>query len=348
MTAFGPTAINYFENRADGGFAWTVAYDLSLLNNESLTTLRVDLVGDDPGATADVWRDGANAIWNNKAFFSDGTRLYEIKFDLQFVDSGAHHTVNVRAGTGGTNMNNWYLTNPSGWPDHMHDEIAAHETGHMFGNFDEYAGGATYGGFTTTGTLMSDLTLAGFERYFWTQEHYTEVFGGMTLSTVRGRTGTAAADVMTGSAGMDGFYALAGNDTISAGNGNDLLDGGAGTDRMTGGSGADIFDLDFVSETGNSSATRDIVTDFARLVDDFDLSGMDASAVLAGNNAFAWRSTLAFTAGAAGQLRYQKVDAAGTANDKTIVYGDTDNDTLSEFQIELTGLVTLRGVDFIA
>ena len=196
MAAFGTTAINYFENRADGGFAWNVAYDLSFLNSESLTTIRVDLVGADPGATDDIWRAGANAIWNNKAFFSDGTRLYEIKFNLQFVDSGAHHTVNVHAGTGGTNMANWYLTNPSGWPDHMHDEIAAHEVGHMFGNFDEYVGGGTFGGFTATGTLMSDLTLAGFERYFWTQEFYTELFGSMSLSAVGARTGTAAADVM--------------------------------------------------------------------------------------------------------------------------------------------------------
>jgi Ca2+-binding RTX toxin-like protein len=348
MAAFGTTAISYLEDRADGNFAWNVAYDLSFLNNESLTTIRVDLVGADPGATADVWRTGANAIWNNKAFFSDGTRLYEVKFNLQFVDSGAHHTVNVHAGTGGTNMTNWYLTNPSGWPNDMHDEIAAHEVGHMFGNFDEYAGGATYAGFVRSGTLMSDLTRAGFEDYFWTQEFYTELFGSTSLSTVRARTGTSAANGMVGGAGMDGFYGLGGNDTISGWGGNDLLDGGAGKDRMTGGGGADIFDLDFASETGNSSLTRDVITDFAHLVDDFDLSGMDASAVLAGNNAFGWRGTSAFTASAQGQLRYQTFNAAGTANDRTIVYGDTDSDTAGEFQIELVGLVTLSGADFIA
>ena len=117
---------------------------------------------------------------------------------------------------------------------------------------------------------------------------------------------------------------------------------------MTGGSGADIFDLDFAGETGNTNLTRDIVTDFAHLVDDFDLSGMDASAVLAGNNAFGWRGTAAFTAGGQGQLRYQILNPAGTANDKTVVYGDTDNDTASEFQIELSGIVRLSGIDFIA
>ena len=80
----------------------------------------MDLVGDDPGATADVWKNGVNSIWNNKAFFSDGNRLYEIKLAFQFVDSGAHHTVNVHSGTGGTNMTNWYLTNPGGWPNDKH------------------------------------------------------------------------------------------------------------------------------------------------------------------------------------------------------------------------------------
>ena len=49
MASFGTRAISYHENRADNGFAWDVRYDLSFLNSESMTTLRIDLVGDDPG-----------------------------------------------------------------------------------------------------------------------------------------------------------------------------------------------------------------------------------------------------------------------------------------------------------
>jgi Ca2+-binding RTX toxin-like protein len=346
MAAFGTTAISYHENRADGGFAWDVRYDLSFLNNESLTTIKVDLVGDDPGSTAGVWRDGVNTIWNNKAFFSDGNRLYEIKLDFQFVDSGAHQTVNVHAGTGHTNMTNWYLSNPGGWPDHMHDEIAAHEVGHMFGNFDEYAGGATYGGFTTTGALMADLTLSDFERYFWTQEYYTEVLAGTSLGTVRANTGSSGRDTMSGGEGMDGFHGLGGNDRIRAGGGNDFVDGGYGKDRMTGGDGADIFDFNLSAQTGNTNRSRDIITDFAHLIDDFDLAGMDASTVQAGNNAFLWRGTGAFTS-ADGELRFQKINNAGTADDRTILYGDTDGDAASEFQIELAGLVNLSAADVL-
>ena len=295
-----------------------------------------------------MWRNGVNAIWNDKVFFSDGNRLYEIKVNFQFVDSGAHHTVNVHAGTGATNMTNWYLTNPSGWPNDMHDEIAAHEVGHMFGNFDEYAGGATFGGFTTTGTLMSDLTLASFENYFWTQEHYTEQLGSMTLSTVRGITGTSLAETLTGGAGMDGFYAMGGNDTVSAGGGNDFIDAGSGKDRMTGGSGADVFDLDVAGSTGNGSQTRDVITDFVHLVDDFDFAGMDASTARGGNNAFVWRGAGTFTTSTQGELRFQKVNNSGTSNDFTILYGDRDGDTGSEFQVELRRPATITESDWLA
>jgi hypothetical protein len=39
--------------------------------------------------------------------------------------------------------------------------------------------------------------------------------------------------------------------------------------------------------------------------------------------------------------------AAGTAHDKTIISGDINGDGRADFQIELTGLKTLTGADFI-
>ena len=90
----------------------------------------------------------------------------------------------------------------------------------------------------------------------------------------------------------------------------------------------------------------DVITDFRHLVDDIDLSGMDASSALFGNNAFAWRGTGAFGTGAGGELRYAKFDNAGTINDYTMVYGDRDSDTGSEFQIKLLGLIDLSLADF--
>jgi hypothetical protein len=49
----------------------------------------------------------------------------------------------------------------------------------------------------------------------------------------------------------------------------------------------------------------------------------------------------------AGELRYETVDQAGTANDRTIIYGDIEGNGTSDFQIELIGLYMLSSHDFI-
>jgi Ca2+-binding RTX toxin-like protein len=146
-------------------------------------------------------------------------------------------------------MTNWYLQ--SDWGQAYQDEIAAHETGHMFGNFDEYSGGATYNGYVTSSTLMSDLTVSGFQDYFWGVEYFSEIYGGATLSTVLAINDTDGQNTLSGTSGMDGFYGyggsdtiygLAGNDYIDGGFGNDILNGGYGDDRLFGGHGDDVLD----------------------------------------------------------------------------------------------------------
>lgn len=239
-TAFSPRPVSYFEDRADGGFAWTVAYDLGLTGTRFRVDLRIDLVGDDPGPVAALWETGAEAIWNQKLFFSDGNQLHELFLDVDFVDSGAHQVVTVYDSEGRDNMSNWYLDQPLWGQDYL-DEIASHEIGHMLGAFDEYAGGGTYGGFTTTGTLMSDLSIAGFENYVFGIEYQAKILGDTTLETVLARRGGTGADVLSGTAAMDGIYALAGNDRIEGQAGNDFLDGGAGRDTVAGGDGADTL-----------------------------------------------------------------------------------------------------------
>ncbi len=160
-------------------------------------------------------------------------------------------------------------------------------------------------------------------------------------------TGNEIAQTITGNAGANRLYGLAGNDTLNGGAGIDTLTGGAGRDQMTGGSQRDIFDFNAISETGNTASTRDFIVDFVRSVDDIDVSTIDASTLLAGNNAFVWKGTGAFTASSAGELRFKLFDNAGTVNDYTIVYGDIDKDTASEFQIQVKGLVLLTSSDFI-
>ena len=76
------------------------------------------------------------------------------------------------------------------------------------------------------------------------------------------------------------------------------------------------------------------------------MSGIDANIRAAGNQAFVWRGTGNFTH-TAGQLIERIYNAAGTANDKTVIYGDFNGDARADFQIELTGLHRLTDHDFL-
>lgn len=165
--------------------------------------------------------------------------------------------------------------------------------------------------------------------------------------------GDNAANVIQGNtyhqsmSGRDSLYGRGGNDFLLGWDDNDLLVGGAGRDTMTGGTGADRFDFNAVSETGNTSASRDIITDFVHGTDKIDLSTIDASSKLAGNNKFVFRGEGALTTSKAGEVDFKLIDSKGTANDYTLVYGDTDADKSSEFQIKLMGLVHLTASDFV-
>jgi serralysin len=170
-------------------------------------------------------------------------------------------------------------------------------------------------------------------------------------------SGGVFADVMLGGAGNDTLNGSSGNDWLIGGRdqdvlrggiGADILRGGAGRDRMAGGYGADDFDFNAIAETGRTASTRDVITDFQHNYDDIDLATIDANASAAGNNAFRFLATkgAAFT-GVNGQLHWYQINAAGTANDKTIIEADLNGDRVADFQIELSGLKTLTAGDFV-
>lgn len=77
------------------------------------------------------------------------------------------------------------------------------------------------------------------------------------------------------------------------------------------------------------------------------ISAIDARTTLPGNQVFAWHGTGNLAAGHAGWLIERIYNPAGTASDRTIIYGDTTGDGRADFQIELTGLKTLTASDFI-
>ncbi|MBP1882322.1 beta strand repeat-containing protein [Sinorhizobium mexicanum] len=174
--------------------------------------------------------------------------------------------------------------------------------------------------------------------------------------------GSSGANTLTGtSAANEYFDGGAGNDTINGGAGKDTIVGGLGADRLTGGAGNDTFVFNLIDDSAkgfsgyvnnvaygpaSGAGYRDIITDFGNGDDVISLTAIDANTGLAGNQAFTWRGTGAFTR-KAGELIYKTFDAAGTANDKTIIYGDVTGDGRADFQIELSGIKALVAGDFL-
>ena len=113
--------------------------------------------------------------------------------------------------------------------------------------------------------------------------------------------------------------------------GDDLLTGGAGADRLIGGTGADQFIFEAVSDSGRGAESRDTIVDFNGAEGDvIDLSGMDADAGAAGDQAF---SVVGAFSGAAGELR---VDVSASGN-SAILRGDIDGDGAADFEILVRG-----------
>ena len=124
-------------------------------------------------------------------------------------------------------------------------------------------------------------------------------------------TGNAEVNALVGNKGANSLSGLDGNDSLSGVGGADHLQGGIGNDRLTGGGGRDflsggadhdIFDFNFLTDSGKTATTRDVITDFKHLIDDIDLSTIDA--VTGGaDNAFKFIGKSAFSH-VAGQLHY--------------------------------------------
>lgn len=128
------------------------------------------------------------------------------------------------------------------------------------------------------------------------------------------------------------------NNKITGNSGGNFITGGLGKDIMKGGAGADTFDFNAIAETSKLAAQRDIIRDFLVGTDTIDLATIDANGGAAGDT-FIWLGTGAFT-GVAGQLHYTKTATM------TIVSGDINGDQIADFQIALTGSLTLSDLDF--
>jgi Ca2+-binding RTX toxin-like protein len=135
------------------------------------------------------------------------------------------------------------------------------------------------------------------------------------------------------------LFGGAGNDNLKGGGGADLILGGLGSDSLTGGGGADVFRYDSTAES-NAGAT-DVIGDFAAGLDKVDLGRIDSNSLVAGDQAFQWIGSSAFS-GVAGQLRvYQSGGYQWVA-------GDTDGDGAADLLIAFqAGTAALGQGDFL-
>jgi Ca2+-binding RTX toxin-like protein len=142
-------------------------------------------------------------------------------------------------------------------------------------------------------------------------------------------TGSAADNFLCGDFGHDSISGLRGNDTLYGAELNDTLIGGRGMDVLSGGSGSDDFVFNAARES-SALASDTIIAGFRATGfdgagiaggDRIILSGIDADAGVAGNQAFT------FGGAGAGQLR---VVAFGT---NSVVLGNTDGDAAAEFRL---------------
>lgn len=164
-------------------------------------------------------------------------------------------------------------------------------------------------------------------------------------------TGNSGSNTLNGGLGNDTLIGNGGNDVMIGGDGDDILAGGVGRDTLTGGLGNDAYDFNDVLDFGNTTTTRDILTEFSKVAgnqDLIDLHDVDADSVTEGNQDFIFIATkgAAFN-GVHGALIWSQVDAAGTADDRTIIRADLDGDLVADIQFHINGLVNMAESDFL-
>ena len=135
------------------------------------------------------------------------------------------------------------------------------------------------------------------------------------------------------------LFGGASHDTLRGGSGADLLLGGRGADSLVGGGGADIFRYD--AATDSVAGLADVIADFAVGLDKVDLSRIDANSGAAGDQAFTFIGSSAFS-GTAGELRVREENGFQWAEGD--VNGDGAADLVIGFQI---GAAPLAAGDFI-
>lgn len=152
-------------------------------------------------------------------------------------------------------------------------------------------------------------------------------------------------DNVTGNAFPNRLSGEKGDDELNGERANDALIGGLGSDNLTGGSEVDSFV--YMKIDDSTPTAPDTIIDFDPLTEKINLSAIDASTLIKGNNAFLFNGGSAIGTSTQGEVSVKKVNKAGTANDYTLINIDTDADTAPEAVIRIKGLKTLTTSNFV-
>ena len=188
------------------------------------------------------------------------------------------------------------------------------------------------------GTGSDSINSGGGDDIIFGNNDHDTIFAGDGQDVVYGGSGN---DRMWGGAGDDTLEGSTGYDVIRGGDGDDNITGGTNGDTIYGGNGADTFIFTSVTDSPTLTVDRDRIMDFQTGVDEFDLSGIDADAIAAGDQAFSFLGAGAFT-NVAGQLRYV-VAGSGTG----VLSGDTNGDGIADFVVFVSNGAALTANDFI-
>ena len=142
-----------------------------------------------------------------------------------------------------------------------------------------------------------------------------------------------------GNSGNNRLEGNAGGNYLSGGLGRDTIVGGRGDDVMSGGEDRDVFLFRSAAEVSVKSGDAmisDVIEDFTPDIDLIDLSAIDANLNRAGNQAFDFIGSDAFS-GHARELRYFG----------NIISGDQNGDGVADFELILASSPTLDGEDFV-
>lgn len=129
------------------------------------------------------------------------------------------------------------------------------------------------------------------------------------------------------------------DDTLGGAASDNVIEGGLGRDVIRGNGGNDTFFYRAVSDSGLSSTSRDLILDWSAL-DKINLASIDANTVTAGDQAFTFIGTAAYSS-VAGQLRQQ------TVSGQVLIEGDIDGNGISDFSIAIKGAFVFAAADFV-